>query len=86
MDEPVRTVPELLTRAKAFAEARGYEESYASRKIFNDGKKLKRLRGGGPIQTDTLERAFKRLDELEKEPPAKRRGRPNHDAAASAAH
>lgn len=58
-------VEAFLQRADAYAERAGRRLSYVSRQIFNDGKRIDRLRGGGGIQVDTLERAHEKLQKLE---------------------
>ena len=62
MDELQR----LLGRAEAFADAAGLSLSTVSRKIFNDGKTIARLKGGGQCTMKTLAAAGARLADLER--------------------
>ncbi|VAV94784.1 Sulfate adenylyltransferase subunit 2 [hydrothermal vent metagenome] len=57
----------LLTRAEQLANATGRSVSTISRKIFNDGKGIARLQAGGQCTLKTLERAYARLVNLEKQ-------------------
>lgn len=56
----------LLVRAARFAEVSGLSLSTVSRKLFNDGKGLSRLKNGGQCTMRTLQTALERLDALEK--------------------
>ncbi len=58
-------IADLLTRAKAAAEATGLSVSTVSRKLFNDGKAIARLEAGGQCTLKTLATARARLAELE---------------------
>lgn len=60
-------IDQLLTRVKSYADARGQSVSTISRKLFNDGKTIARLEGGGQCTLKTLETAKARLAELERE-------------------
>lgn len=55
----------LLTRAEALAAKSGLSLSTVSRKLFNDGKTITRLRDGGQVTLKTMEAAQARLAELE---------------------
>lgn len=55
----------LLTRAEALAAKSGLSLSTVSRKLFNDGKTITRLRDGGQVTLKTMEMAQARLAELE---------------------
>ena len=57
----------LLTALDDFADRSGQSVSTLSRKLFNDGKTVTRLRDGGQLTPRTLERARIRLDDLERE-------------------
>ncbi len=62
-------IDELLARAERLAVACDLSLSTVSRKIFNDGKGLARLKAGGQVTLKTLEAAQARLTELERERP-----------------
>lgn len=58
-------IQSFLNRADRYAVASGLSLSTVSRKLFNDGKGLARLRAGGQCTLRTLERALARLAALE---------------------
>jgi len=58
---------EIITRIENFAANSGKSESTIARKVFNDGKTLTRLRGGGQLTPRTQEKAMAALDTLERE-------------------
>ena len=58
---------DIITRIEKFASETGKSESTIARKVFNDGKTLKRLRDGGQLTPRTQERAMAALDTLERE-------------------
>ncbi len=62
-------IDELLARAERLAVASDLSLSTISRKLFNDGKGLARLKAGGQVTLKTLEAAQARLTELERERP-----------------
>lgn len=70
----VPTIAAFVERSKTYAERAGLKPSTVSRKIFNDGKYLDRLAGGGDIGVQTLEQAEERLAELEESLPSVRDG------------
>jgi sulfate adenylyltransferase subunit 2 len=55
----------LFEQIESLADRTGQSISTLSRKIFNDGKTISRLREGGQLTPRTLDRALKRLSELE---------------------
>ncbi|GLQ21231.1 sulfate adenylyltransferase subunit 2 [Algimonas porphyrae] len=57
----------LLTALDDFSVRSGQSISTVSRKLFNDGKTVARLRDGGQLTPRTLDRAQMRLAELERE-------------------
>jgi len=57
----------IITRIETFAESSGQSESTIARKVFNDGKTLTRLRGGGQLTPRTQEKAMAALDSLERD-------------------
>lgn len=57
----------LLSALEDFANRTGQSISTLSRKLFNDGKTVERLRGGGQLTPRTLEKAQERLNELERD-------------------
>ncbi len=57
----------LLSSLEDFAQRSGQSVSTLSRKLFNDGKTVVRLREGGQLTPRTLEKACERLEELERE-------------------
>lgn len=60
-------IEQFIQRAEQFAGASGLSLSTVSRKLFNDGKTIARLRDGGQCTLKTLETARARLAELEAE-------------------
>jgi len=56
---------DLIARAETYAETAGLSLSTVSRKLFNDGKGLTRLKSGGQCTVKTLDAAFGRLADLE---------------------
>ena len=66
MVEIAPPVVAFLARFHAYAERAGKKPSYISRKIFNDGKAVDRLKAGGDIGVITLERAQRTLDGMER--------------------
>lgn len=58
-------IENLLKRAEHLADARGQSISTISRKLFNDGKAIGRLKAGGQCTLKTLERAEERLSALQ---------------------
>ncbi|MBI1392851.1 MAG: sulfate adenylyltransferase subunit CysD [Alphaproteobacteria bacterium] len=58
---------DLIGRAERLADASGLSLSTVSRKLFNDGKGLARLKAGGQCTVKTLAAATERLDALERE-------------------
>ncbi len=56
----------LLSSIENFAERSNQSVSTLSRKLFNDGKTVMRLREGGQLTPRTLEKACERLDELKR--------------------
>jgi sulfate adenylyltransferase subunit 2 len=56
---------DLIERAEGHAARAGLALSTVSRKLFNDGKGLTRLKAGGQITIKTLEDAERRMAELE---------------------
>ncbi|MHA7871568.1 MAG: hypothetical protein ACX939_04380, partial [Hyphococcus sp.] len=62
----------LLSRAETVAAQSGLSLSTVSRKLFNDGKAIARLRDGGQCTLKTLETARARLTALEAETPPAR--------------
>ena len=56
---------DLITRAEAAAERSGLSLSTVSRKLFNDGKAISRLKSGGQCTLKTLAAARERLADLE---------------------
>ena len=60
-------IDQLLDRAEALAASTGLSLSTVSRKLFNDGKGLARLKAGGQCTLKTLETARARLAALESE-------------------
>ena len=71
----------LIERAEALAALKGRALTTISRKLLNDGKGLARLQSGGQCTLRTLEKAFKILEDLEREartpkaPPQKNKAR-----------
>jgi len=61
------TTKALLTSLEDFADRSGQSISTLSRKLFNDGKTVARLRDGGQVTPRTLDKALARLAELERE-------------------
>ena len=61
------TLNDLVTRAEKLAEETGLSLSTISRKILNDGKGIMRLKAGGQCTVKTLNDAFARLSELERQ-------------------
>jgi len=61
------TTKTLLTALEDFADRSGQSISTLSRKLFNDGKTVGRLREGGQLTPRTLEKARERLDQLERD-------------------
>jgi sulfate adenylyltransferase subunit 2 len=59
-------VKQLVARAERLADLSGLSVSTVSRKLFNDGKGLARLKAGGQCTLRTLEEAAARLDALER--------------------
>ena len=57
----------LLSALEDFSHRSGQSISTLSRKLFNDGKTVGRLRDGGQLTPRTLEKACTRLDELKRE-------------------
>ena len=57
----------LVERAEAFATVKQQSITTISRKLFNDGKGLARLKNGGQCTVKTLAQAFKTLEALEKD-------------------
>ena len=57
----------LLRSLEAFAATSGQSVSTVARKVFNDGKTVKRLQSGGQLTPRTLDKAVARLSELERE-------------------
>lgn len=55
----------LIARAEALASSSGLSLSTVSRKLFNDGKAINRLREGGQCTLKTMQTAQSRLAELE---------------------
>ncbi len=62
---------QLLLKAETYAESAGLSVSTVSRKLFNDGKTIARLKSGGQCTLKTLETAQSRLAELTSDAPAK---------------
>ena len=60
-------IDELVRRAESLADNKGLSLSTVSRKLFNDGKGLARLKAGGQCTLKTLETARERLAALENE-------------------
>ena len=60
-------IDELVRRAENLADNKGLSLSTVSRKLFNDGKGLARLKAGGQCTLKTLETARERLTELERD-------------------
>jgi sulfate adenylyltransferase subunit 2 len=58
-------ISDLIKRAEALSVTSGNSISTLSRKLFNDGKTIGRLRNGGQCTLKTLEKAFLRLSALE---------------------
>lgn len=58
---------DIIIRIEKFAAASGKSESTIARKVFNDGKTLKRLRDGGQLTPRTQDKAMAALDKLERE-------------------
>ena len=58
-------IEDLITRAETLAAQSGLSLSTVSRKLFNDGKAIARLRDGGQCTLKTMETARARLTELE---------------------
>ncbi len=61
-------IDQLVSRAEDLAASKGLSLSTVSRKLFNDGKGLARLKAGGQCTLKTLETARARLKALEAEP------------------
>ena len=59
------SLTDLIHRAEQIAERHNLSVSTVSRKLFNDGKGLARLKSGGSCTVKTLETAFARLAEME---------------------
>jgi sulfate adenylyltransferase subunit 2 len=57
----------LITALEDFANQSGQSISTVSRKLFNDGKTVARLRDGGQLTPRILQRAHERLETLERE-------------------
>jgi sulfate adenylyltransferase subunit 2 len=57
----------LLSALEDFSDRTGQSISTLSRKLFNDGKTVARLRDGGQLTPRTLEKARERLDALERD-------------------
>lgn len=55
----------FLERVADFENRAPWAESTLSRKLFDDGKTLGRIRRGGNVTVRTMERARARLDHLE---------------------
>jgi len=64
---PMTQISDFVTKAESFAKASGQSLSTVSRKLLNDGKGLARLKDGGQCTLKTLERAQKKLRQLEAE-------------------
>lgn len=62
-------IDELLARAERLAVASDLSLSTISRKLFNDGKGLARLKAGGQVTLKTLDVAHARLADLERAHP-----------------
>ncbi len=60
-------IQDLIARSEAAAANTGLSLSTVSRKLFNDGKAISRLKAGGQCTLKTLETARTRLAELETE-------------------
>ena len=58
---------EIIIRIEKFAAKVGQSESTIARKVFNDGKTLKRLRDGGQLTPRTQDKAMAALDTLERD-------------------
>lgn len=63
------TLKTFLDRCDRYRGQRGISESYLSRLLFNDGKVVGALRGGGNITLSRLDRAQAELLRLERELP-----------------
>lgn len=61
------TTKTLLSALEDFADRSSQSISTLSRKLFNDGKTVARLREGGQLMPRTLEKARERLDQLERD-------------------
>ena len=63
------SIQRFVARAEKYAKRRDLSLSYVSRLILNDGRRLANLKKGvSRMFPDTLERANKKLDELEAKP------------------
>ena len=61
------TPQDLIKRVRDHCESTGAAESTVSRKILGGGKEFERLVAGRNIGWSTLENAWKKLDELERQ-------------------
>ena len=90
-DGTMTQIENLLKRAEHLADARGQSISTISRKLFNDGKAIGRLKAGGQCTLKTLERAEERLaallaatEPVPKNPPKKTNAKGNNTMDVSA--
>ncbi len=60
------TIEDLMRRAERLAEREHLSLSTISRKLLNDGKGLTRLKAGGQLTLKTMDRAWTRLEALER--------------------
>src|SRR5579883_780958 len=64
---------QLLQEISDYCRQRGLAESTFGRRAVNDGKLASRLRNGGRITTDTLDRIRAFMAQGQDDPPARRR-------------
>ena len=64
---------QILQEISDFCRQRGLAESTFGRRAVNDGKLASRLRNGGRITTDTLDRIRSFMSQGRDDPPARRR-------------
>ena len=64
---------QILQEISDFCRAQGLAESTFGRRAVNDGKLASRLRNGGRITTDTLDRIRAFMAQGRDDPPARRR-------------
>ena len=63
--DPMAEIEDIINRAEALASQKGLSLSTISRKLFNDGKAITRLKAGGQCTLKTLETARANITALE---------------------